>query len=190
MSTSRAVKDDVRRRVLGIDPGTAITGWGVIEERGRELYRVASGVVRLRGPRAERLETIYRTVLDICIQYLPGALSIEKSFVGDNIQTAFRLGEARGAAMVAAAQSTLCVREYSPAQIKVAVTGSGRAVKAQMVMMVEQLLRVDTPLVADEADALAAAICDLNTTQFTSRVPVPIISFGSRRARWRSVVKR
>jgi len=149
-------------RVLGVDPGSGITGWGVVEECERDLRYIASGVVRVRGDRAERLATIYEALSEICAQLRSAAVVIEQTFVGDNIQTAFRLGEVRGAVMVAAARAKIPVVEYSPAQIKVAVSGYGRAAKEQMQLMVGRLLRLDRELAVDEADALAAAICHLH----------------------------
>lgn len=158
------------RRVLGVDPGTVVTGWGVVDGSSREVRRVASGVVRPRGTRAERLAAICRELGEICRRFQPDALSLEQSFVGDNIQTAFRLGEARGAVMVAAAGVGLPVAEYSPAQIKVAIAGSGRAAKAQVQSMVGILLAIEADLTADEADALGAAICHIHTSRFVVQV--------------------
>lgn len=146
-------------RVLGVDPGTVALGWGVVDARGTHLCRIASGVLRCRGARAERLAEICDAMRALCERYQPGALSLEQTFVGDNVQSAFRLGEARGAIMVAAGRAGLGVNEYSPAQIKLAVAGSGRATKAQMQLMVARLLAVSEALAADEADALGAAIC-------------------------------
>lgn len=148
--------------MLGVDPGTVVTGWGVVEERVRAVCHVASGVIRLRGSRAERLGMLRHAVDQLCTQFAPEAIVVEQSFVGDNIQSAFRLGEARGAVMVAAAERRLPVAEYSPAEIKSAVTGSGRAAKSQVLAMVGRVLGHTAPMVADEADALAAAICHLH----------------------------
>lgn len=174
MRRSRAQKesgDSTVKRVLGVDPGTVITGWGVVEESGGGAVRhVASGIIRPRGTRADRLAAIHRALCDVCESFQPVALSLEQTFVGDNVQTAFRLGEARGAAMVAAAAAGLSVSEYSPAEIKVAVAGSGRAAKAQMQAMVGRLLALEESLAADQADALGAAICHLQTSRFAARV--------------------
>src|SRR6202163_3500799 len=139
-------------RVLGIDPGTVATGWGVIDERNRRLIYVAGGVIRARGPIAQRLARIYEQAQRILADFEPACMSLEKTFVGDNVQSAFRLGEARGAILVAAAQAGVPVTEYSPAEIKVAVAGNGRAVKEQMQTMVIRLLGLHGPLAADEAD--------------------------------------
>jgi crossover junction endodeoxyribonuclease RuvC len=155
-------------RVLGVDPGSGITGWGIVEESGRDLRYVGSGVVRVRGQRAERLAAIHAALCAVCVRSGLAIVVLEQTFVGDNIQTAFRLGEVRGAVMVAAAGASVPVVEYSPAQIKVAVSGYGRASKTQMQTMVARLLGVDRALAVDEADALAAAICHLHTQRFSA----------------------
>lgn len=146
-------------RVLGVDPGTLVLGWGVVDARGSRLERVASGILRCQGARADRLAAIYEALRELCERHQPTMLSLEQTFVGDNVQSAFRLGEARGAVMVAASRAGIGVAEYSPAQIKLAVAGSGRATKAQMQLMVGRLLGMAEVLAADEADALGAAIC-------------------------------
>lgn len=156
--------------MLGVDPGTVCTGWGLVETSGQLLRYVASGVIRPRGPRPNRLASICGALVDVCEQFVPHGLAIEQTFVGDNIQSAFRLGEARGAVLVAAAQARRPVTEYSPSEIKVAVTGSGRATKAQMQAMVARLLGLSRALAADEADALGAAICDLHRAHFRANV--------------------
>ena len=174
-------------RVLGIDPGTTVTGWGVVISDGPSFRRIASGVLRPRGDRAEKLETIFRGVCDLCEEHRPNALSLEQSFVGDNIQTALRLGEARGSVMVAAARLGVVVHEYAPASIKMAVAGTGRADKAQVSAMVARLLNVAADLKSDEADALGAAICHLNSTRFDEKVrDAPAIGRQPRAARGRA----
>ncbi len=168
-------------RVLGVDPGSGITGWGVVEEYERDLRYVASGVVRVRGERAARLALIHEALAEVCERLRSAVVVIEQTFVGDNIQTAFRLGEVRGAVMVAAARANIPVVEYSPAQIKVAVSGHGRAPKGQMQAMVGRLLKVEHELPEDEADALAAAICHLHAHRFALRVGVPTRGARTRR---------
>lgn len=157
-------------RVLGIDPGTVATGWGVVEEIDRRLVYIAGGVIRSRGALAQRLATIYEHAQRILSDFAPECVSLEKTFVGDNVQSAFRLGEARGAILVAAARAGLTVHEYSPAEIKVAVAGNGRAAKEQMQLMVGRLLHLTDTVASDEADALGAAICHLHTQAFVSQV--------------------
>jgi crossover junction endodeoxyribonuclease RuvC len=159
-----------------------------VDGDGRGIEHVASGVIRARGTRAERLAEICDVIADVCARFEPFILSLEQSFVGDNVQSAFRLGEARGAVMVAACRARLAVAEYSPAQIKVAVAGSGRASKAQMQLMVGRLLGVGKALAADEADALGAAICHVYAGRFNALV-AQATSWGGagsgRRGSWR-----
>ncbi len=157
-------------RVLGVDPGTVAMGWGVIDAVDQRLSYVAGGVVRGRGPLAERLANIYAEARRIFADFAPQCVSLEKTFVGENVQSAFRLGEARGVILVAAAQAGLPVCEYSPAEIKVAVAGQGRAAKEQVQAMVARLLALDEPLTTDEADALGAAICHVHTQAFAAHL--------------------
>ena len=166
---------------MGVDPGTVVTGWGVVEEHGSEVRHVAGGVVRLRGTRAERLAEIYRALSEVCERFEPAVVVVEKTFVGENVQSAFRLGEARGAVMVVAAHAGVEVTEYSPAEIKVAVTGSGRADKAQMKFMVERLIGLDRKTTSDEADAFAAAICHVHSDSFARTADAAVGQIGKRR---------
>jgi crossover junction endodeoxyribonuclease RuvC len=123
----------------------------------------------------------------ILSDHLPQCVSLEKTFVGDNVQTAFRLGEARGAILVAAAQAGVAVCEYAPAEIKVAVAGNGRAAKEQMQIMVARLLGIADALAADQADALGAAICHLHTSRFAARVGDALVVQALSRTRRRSL---
>lgn len=150
-------------RVLGVDPGTSTTGWGVVEAARPLARHVASGVIALpaRLSLAERLRKIHRTVGNLIEVHRPEALGLERVFVSRNVQSAFRLGEARGAVLVAAAESGVPVFEYTPAEVKQAVVGYGRADKPQMQRAVAILLGIDGLGRADEADALAVAICHL-----------------------------
>ncbi len=157
-------------RVLGVDPGTVATGWGVVDEAAGRPRFVAGGVIRPRGTLPQRLAAIQERVRSIIDEHLPSCLSLEKSFVGDNVQTAFRLGEARGAILVAAAAGDLTIAEYSPAEIKVAVAGGGRATKEQMQTMIAHLLGVAVNIQTDQAHALGAAVCHLNSRRFADLV--------------------
>lgn len=175
-------------RVLGVDPGSIATGWGVIEEHAQRLQYAGGGVIRVAGPLPQRLARVYEHTCRILAEFTPQCVSVEKTFVGDNIQSAFRLGEARGAILVAAAQAGVAVCEYSPAEIKVAVAGSGRATKEQMQEMVVRLLALGSRPAGDEADALGAAICHLHAHRFAERVdkaaPAQPRRPQSRRAAW------
>jgi crossover junction endodeoxyribonuclease RuvC len=177
-------------RVLGVDPGTVALGWGIVEARGQVLCRIAGGVIRGVGTRAERLAAIHLELGALCARFTPTALSLEQTFVGDNVQSAFRLGEARGAVMVAACQARLAVAEYSPAEIKLAVAGSGRASKAQMQAMVGRLLGAPEPLAADEADALGAAICHVYAGRFNAVIAQAVSWGGSGAGRGRRAWRR
>jgi crossover junction endodeoxyribonuclease RuvC len=167
-------------RVLGIDPGTAVTGWGVVEGRPGAFRHLAHGTVETlpRTPLAMKLASIHAALSEHCATWRPDALALEKSFVGRNVQSAFRLGEVRGIAMLAAAAAGIAVAEYSPAEVKVAVTGSGRAEKAQVGHAIARELAITVALSPDAADALALALCHLHTFRVrallaAAMLPVP-----------------
>jgi crossover junction endodeoxyribonuclease RuvC len=148
--------------VLGIDPGTAACGYGVVSQKGGRLRALALGSWHTRASmRPElRLKTIHDTVIDLIHQFDPAAVAIEESFVGADARTALSVGQARGAVLVAAARAGVGCVEYAPAHVKQAVCGYGRAEKAQMQRMVQAMLRLDVPPASThEADALAVAIC-------------------------------
>lgn len=148
-------------RVLGIDPGSRITGFGVIEVlRNGRLQYVASGCVRAgKGELGERLRTVHDGVAEIVETYHPAILAIERVFLARNADSALKLGQARGAALVAAAREGLNIAEYTALQIKRAVVGKGHAEKNQVQHMVKALLSLSGTPQADAADALACAIC-------------------------------
>ncbi len=161
-------------RVLGIDPGTAVTGWGIVEGRPGAFRHLAHGTVVTspRAPLAEKLASIHAALTAHCVRWRPDVLALEKSFVGRNVQSAFRLGEVRGIAMLTAAAAGIAVAEYSPAEVKVAVTGSGRAEKAQMGRAIARELALTSPLALDAADALALALCHLHTSRVRALLAV------------------
>lgn len=148
-------------RVLGVDPGSRVTGFGVIDCAGARLRHVAHGTVRLGGQtsQAGRLDRLHRAIADVIAQHRPDVASVEQVFVASSPRAALVLGQARGAALVALGEAGLAVHEYTPAQIKQTVAGSGRAAKAQIQQMVRRLLALESRPAADAADALAAAIC-------------------------------
>jgi crossover junction endodeoxyribonuclease RuvC len=149
-----------RVRVLGVDPGTVRTGWGVIECDGARLRYVESGVIVAgRGSLAPRLAAVYAGLSEVIARTMPEILSLERNFLAINVQSAFRLGEARGVAMAAAAAARLALCEYTPASIKKAVAGSGDADKAGVRAAVMRLFALATEPREDESDALAAAAC-------------------------------
>ena len=158
--------------VLGIDPGTVATGYGVVERRDGVLRHLAHGVIRTssKQPLATRLGLIHAGIVEVLDAHPPDALSLERCFVGRNVQSALKLGHARGAAMVAAVSRGVGVTEYTPGQIKQAVTGHGRAEKSQVQEMVRVILSLTTKAPEDASDALAAAICHLHGDSFHSRL--------------------
>ena len=147
-------------RVLGIDPGSQRTGFGVLDAAGSRLTYVASGVIRTsHADFAARLCEIFRCMQTIVAQYHPQEIAIEKVFVNRNPDSALKLGQARGAAICGTVDAKAEVFEYATRQIKQAVVGSGNAEKAQVQLMMRSLLKLDAPVAVDAADALAAAVC-------------------------------
>jgi len=151
--------------VLGIDPGTASTGYGVVQSAGPRLRALEQGVIATRPgiPLERRLAEIYTRTSELLDVHIPDALAVEELFFGVNVRTAFAVGQARGVVLLAAGQRGIPSRSYTPQQVKGAVCGSGRAGKDQVARMVARLLRLDAPPSADHAaDALAVAICEVN----------------------------
>jgi crossover junction endodeoxyribonuclease RuvC len=147
-------------RVLGIDPGSQRTGFGVLDATGTRLTYVASGVIRTsHADFAARLCEIFRCMQTIVSQYQPQEIAIERVFVNRNPDSALKLGQARGAAICGTVESNADIYEYATRQIKQAVVGSGNAEKSQVQMMMRSILKLDGPVGADAADALAAAVC-------------------------------
>lgn len=152
------------RRVLGIDPGSRLTGYGIVDVRRNRVTYLASGCIRAQGQALpERLGDIYRNVCDLIQQYEPDEFAIENVFLARNAQSALKLGQARGVAIAAAVAAELPVYEYAARQVKLAVVGTGRANKEQVQHMVQVLLDLSGRPQADAADALAIAVCHVNT---------------------------
>jgi len=152
-------------RVIGIDPGTAVTGYGVVEARDNRLQAVTYGVIRTRSglPAANRLEKIHNGLKEIIADHKPQVASIEKLFVSKNPAAALAVGQARGVSLLAAVSSGLEVVEFSPVEVKQAVVGYGKADKRQVQEMVKVLLGLsEVPRPDDAADGLALAICRLH----------------------------
>jgi crossover junction endodeoxyribonuclease RuvC len=151
--------------VVGIDPGTASTGYGVVESAGSSLRALDEGVIRTAAgvPVERRLASIHAQVSELIDRFRPAALAIEELYFGVNVRTAFAVGQARGVVLLAAGQRGVPSRSYTPQQVKGAVCGNGRADKAQVGRMVARLLGLRAAPSADHAsDALAVAICELN----------------------------
>lgn len=159
-------------RIIGIDPGSRITGYGVVDSDGvRSLY-VASGCIHIKAERmAEKLGIIFTEVTRIVEDHKPDALSIEQVFMARNAASAIKLGHARGAAICAAVHYRLSVSEYSPRTIKQAIVGNGGAGKEQVQHMIRRLLKLDEEPAPDAADALAVALCHAHTMATLRRFP-------------------
>ncbi len=154
-------------RILGIDPGSRLTGYGIVDSSGPRLRFVACGVVKKtpRYPMAARLNEIFDGLNEVIQLHGPECAAVEDVFVAKNPRSAIKLGQARGAAVVAAMQNGLAVSDYSPRQVKQAVAGYGQAEKDQVQNMVCMLLHLKRSPSADAADALAVAICHANAVR-------------------------
>ncbi len=152
-------------RILGIDPGTRITGYGIIDVEGNRLRHVDNGILTTRSQEdfADRLKVIYDGLLGVIDKYAPTEMSVEQVFLAKNPRAALTLGHARGSAMLAGVNSGLTVNEYSALQVKSAVVGYGHAGKQQVQHMVKALLNLPEIAQEDAADALAVAICHANS---------------------------
>jgi crossover junction endodeoxyribonuclease RuvC len=159
--------------VLGIDPGTASTGYGVVERSGSRLRALGAGVIETRAgaPLESRLAEIHAEVGHLLDAHEPAAIAIEELYFGANARTAFAVGQARGVVLLAAGQRGIPSRSYTPQQVKDAVCGHGRAGKDQVGRMVARLLGLPAPPAPDHAaDALAVAICELNRSPLAEAI--------------------
>jgi crossover junction endodeoxyribonuclease RuvC len=156
-------------RVLGIDCGSRVTGYGVIDTDGADCVFVRCGVIRSKStdPIANRLKSIHNGISEVIREFQPGAAAFESLFYATNVQSALKLGHVRGVSIFAAVEANLSVFEYSPLEVKSAVTGYGRAEKSQVQQMVRALLKLNAPPEPyDASDALAVAICHVHTNRF------------------------
>lgn len=170
-------------RIIGIDPGSRHTGYGIIESDGMRSRYIHSGCIHVQGDNmAERLGDIFQRVGDVIAEWQPEELAIEQVFVNKNVDSALKLGQARGAAICAAVQYRLKVDEYTPKAIKSAVVGTGNATKEQIQQMMAMLLKIDNQLQADEADALGVALCHAHHRTLAARLPA--LPARRRRGRW------
>lgn len=172
------------RRVLGIDPGSRLCGWGVVARSGRQFQHVDNGVIVLdeRAALGPRLAVLLGRLEAVLAEFDPAVVAIETVFTNRNARAALTLGHARGVALAAAARCDLRIHEYTPQQVKKAVTGSGRADKAQVQQMVTMLLELPEAPQADAADAVAVALCHaqhLDAVGAAATLPRP--PTGSRR---------
>lgn len=158
-------------RILGIDPGSRFTGYGIIDVRGDRAAAVHFGVIKTgAGKFPERLGIIFRGIRDLVVEYRPTEVAVENVFVSKNASSALKLGQARGAAICAAICEELAVAEYSPRSVKQAIVGKGGADKVQVQHMVCVLLQLRETPQEDAADALAVALCHQHTQQSVNRM--------------------
>jgi crossover junction endodeoxyribonuclease RuvC len=158
-------------RILGIDPGSRFTGYGIIEVHGDRAECVAHGVIRAgKGEFPQRLGTIFSDLRDLIRDHQPDQAAIESVFINRNPGSALKLGQARGAAVCAVIAHGLPVYEYSPRSVKQAVVGRGSADKAQVSHMVSVLLKMQGDIGEDAADALAVALCHRHTKETADRM--------------------
>jgi len=160
-------------RILGIDPGSQVTGYGVIDTDGNRHGLVSEGVVRTRSMRGfpEKLQLIHQGIVDVVERCRPDQMVVESLFYATNVKSALKLGHVRGVVLLAGVECGLPVHEYSPLEVKQAVVGYGRADKNQVQKMVAVLLSLGHPPEPhDAADALAVAICHANQLRFVAKV--------------------
>lgn len=154
--------------VLGVDPGSNVTGYGLVEKEKSRLSCVDCGIVRppAKSPFSQRIYHIFKELSDIMARFGPGEMAVEDLFYAKNVKSSLKLGHARGAIFVAAVQNKVKIYEYTPLEIKKSVVGYGRATKEQVRTMVKMILNLDTDPALDTTDALAAAICHLHWQRF------------------------
>ena len=153
--------------VLGVDPGSRVTGYGLVEKNGRQLVWVHSGTITTSThlPFYERINEIFQAMTGIMERYGPSEMAVEDIFFHKNLKSALKIGHARGAVLIAAVQCGIRIFEYTPLEIKKSVVGYGRATKEQVRAMVQVMLKLRKPPVLDASDALATAVCHLNWTR-------------------------
>lgn len=170
-----------RRRILGIDPGSRQTGFGILDYESDAASYVASGAVdSTEGNFPQRLRVIHRSVARLVADYQPDAVAIESVFVHRNAGSALKLGHARAAAICATFEGDVDVFEYAPREIKQAIVGTGAATKEQIQHMVKAMLHLDGELSPDAADALAAALCHGHQCRLQSHLAVHAAQAGTR----------
>ncbi|MFA7227462.1 MAG: crossover junction endodeoxyribonuclease RuvC [Melioribacteraceae bacterium] len=169
-------------RILGVDPGTIFTGYGIIDFEENELKYVAAGVIKIQPTKEmpPRLKTIHDNLNKLIVQYKPDEFAIETAFYGKNVQSALKIGYARGVSMLTAINHDLTIKEYSPREIKKSVVGNGASSKEQVQFMIKKLLAIrKVKMKFDESDALAVAICHAFKTN----------SFSKKSRNWKEFVK-
>lgn len=158
-------------RILGVDPGSRVTGYGIVELVAGRARHVTDGCIRTpEGGLAERLRAIYDGILHVIDVYQPAEMAVERVFINRNADSALKLGQARGAAIVAGASRGLALYEFTPAEVKQSVVGLGRADKVQVQHMVKVLLSLRATAQSDAADALAVALCHAHAREGRARM--------------------
>lgn len=174
-------------RVLGIDPGSRITGYGLVEQQGSSLVHIDNGAIFTDKATdfPGRLKLIFEGISRVIAEYQPEAVAVEDIFFSTNVSSALKLGQARGAAIAAAVHAGLPVFEYTALQVKKAVVGEGKAAKEQVQKMVKALLGLPEPAQADASDAVAVAICHINSYRLRQQSG-PAALASSRSSSWRN----
>ena len=178
--------------ILGVDPGTLVTGYGVIEERNGKFTVLAYDVVKNRSEQSMpiRLRAIYTTLCKVIERYHPDEFAIETAFYGKNAQSAMKLGHARGVSILAAVNAEIPTAEYSPREVKRAVVGSGAASKDQVSYMIQSILNLKSaPKYYDATDALAVALCHYHKSAKPRRSRKGVADAGKAPRTWRSYVQ-
>lgn len=160
-------------RVMGLDPGLSATGYGLVDSDGQDLQAIAFGVITTKPDYvlAVRLFQLHQQLHELLVRFSPNVVVIEQLFFGNNSRTAIVVGQARGVLLLATAENNLSTAEYTPMQVKQAITGYGQADKRQMQKMVSLLLKMnEIPHPDDAADALAIAICHINSTRLAAMI--------------------
>ena len=157
--------------VLGVDPGSRVTGYGLLRKKNNVISCVSSGTIESSGKTSfyDRIYRIFTGMVDIMEQYQPDEMAIEDVFFAKNVKSSLKLGHARGAALIAAVKCDVKIYEYTPLEIKQSVVGYGRATKDQVRDMVQMILNLPSKLGPDTSDAIAAGICHLNWTRYENK---------------------
>lgn len=159
--------------VLGVDPGSRVTGYGLVEKRANRMTCIDAGTICTSNqiPFYERIHEIFHSMVEIMSRYRPQEMAVEDIFFAKNVKSSLKIGHARGAVLIAAVQCGVGIFEYAPMEIKKSVVGYGRATKEQVRSMTQVILNLRTKTALDASDALAAAICHLNWMRY----PPPIL---------------
>lgn len=168
--------------IFGVDPGTLLTGYGIINSKGKEIFHIKSGVIKTnpKDDLSSKLKHIYSILNDEVLRYKPDVFCIETAFYGKNVQSAMKIGYVRGVAMLVASMNNVLCVEYSPREIKKAVVGRGAASKEQVQFMIKNLLSLDKEKFKfDETDALAVSVCH----------SIKVNSFSSTQNSWKTFVE-